>query len=379
MGNDQTMKRILLPCFLLILAACGRPPAPEAAPAPRIEGERIAFAAQSPQLKALRSALPEVVTTETLRLNGRVVWDESRTVRVFAPLGGRVLRLSAVPGQTVKAGDVLAVIASPDFGQSQAELARAAADFAVADKALARARDLHGQGVIAEKDLQQAEADFQRAQAERQRTRVRARLYGGGESVQQDFVLRAPIAGTVVERNANPGQEIRPDQAQPGNPAMFVISDPSRLWVQLELAEAALADIRPGMDFRLHTPALGDEPVTGRIDWVADSLDAATRTTRARGSVANPARRLKAEMYVAADVEVQRGNFLRLPAGAVILLGSSQYVFIDAGGGAFVRRRVTAEEAGFGVVRIREGLAAGEKVVIDGALLLQQLLASGAP
>lgn len=382
------MKRTLLLASVALLTACGREAPPPAAAAPKIEGERIVFTADSPQRKALVSTAVDAAKQEVLSLSGRVTWDESQTVRVFAPLGGRIARLIATPGQTVRAGDALAAIASPDFGQTQTELARAQADFAVADKALARARDLFEHGVIAEKDLQQAQADFERARAERERTLSRARLYGGsgggaggagGGAVDQEFVLRAPIAGVVVERNANPGQEVRPDQAQPGSPPLFVISDPTRLWLQLELPEAALPFIRPGVEFRLRSPALGDETVKGRIEWVADNVDPVTRTTRARAAVANASHRLKAEIYVGADVEVARDEAVRVPSTAVILLGSTQYAFVDEGEGRYVRRRVVAEESGFGRMRVREGIAASDKVVTDGALLLQQLLTTAAP
>lgn len=368
------MKPIAFAIILLILAGCGNKPGAVAPPDPVVEGERIVFAAGSPQLKGLVSAAAEPTRSEQLQLNGRLVWDEERTVRVFAPLAGRIVGLRAQPGQTVRAGDTLALVSSPDFGQSQAEERRAVADYGVADKALARARELHQQGIVAARDLQQAEADFARAAAERDRTQARARLYGGQGVVDQQFALRAPLGGVVVERNANPGQEVRPDQAQPGSPALFVISDPTRLWVQLELSEAALAQVGVGMEFVLKGAGIADDGVRGRIEWVADGLDAVTRTTRARGTVANAGRRLKAEMFVTADIEVPQAETLRVPATAVILLGDQQYVFVDEGQGRYVRRPVVAAAAGLGRMRIRSGLAAGERIVTDGALLLQQLL-----
>lgn len=365
----------LLSILCVFLAACTASAPPPSAGDPQVTGERVVFPKDSPQLKALQAVPAAVAQDELLTLNARLAWDEGRTVRVFAPLAGRVVHIAAEPGQGVKAGQTLATLSSPDFGQAQAEAARAAADYAVADKALARARELAQGGVIAGKDLQQAEADLARAQAERERTQARARLFGGGERVDQQFPLRAPLAGTVVERNANPGQEVRPDQAQPGAPALFVISDPSRLWVQMELPEAALAGVKPGMEFSLRTPALGDDSVRGRIEWIADSVDPATRTTRARGSVANASRRLKAEMFVGAELKLaQPAGRVHVPSGAVILLGSTQYVFIDEGEGRYRRQTVRAEEAGFGRMRLSEGVAVGDKVVTDGALLLQQIL-----
>lgn len=363
----------------LLLAGCGRGGETAVPPAPIVEGERIVFPAGSPQLKALVSSAVTVEHSERVRLNGRLAWDETRTVRVFSPMAGRIVQLLAEPGRKVKAGDALALISSPDFGQAQAEAAKADADGAVAEKTLARARALFEQGVIAAKDMQQAEADAARAAAERDRTRARARLWGGGNRVDQQFVLRAPVAGQVVERNANPGQEVRPDQAQPGTPALFVISDPAHLWAQFDVPESLLPGITAGLEFSLRIAPLPEREFRGRLDHVSDFLDPATRAVRARGGIDNGEHLLKAEMFASADLDIERGEFLRLKANAVLLVGDVRYVFVDLGGGRFERRKIVAEEAQFGTLRVRKGLAAGDKVVTDGALLLQQLLTTATP
>lgn len=359
---------------LLVLSACSEAPKP-IANAPVVEGERVTFPADSSQLKALVTTSVEVTNEDVLHLSGRLNWDESITVRVYAPLAGRILRLVAEPGSRVAAGDVLAVLTSPEFGDVQSDAVKAGADFGVAQKAIDRARQLHEAGVIADKDLQQAEADFARATAERNRTAARTRAYGAANgSVDQQFTLRAPIAGLVVERNANPGQEVRPDQAQPGNPALFVISDPTRLWVNIEVPEAAIGNLKPGMDIQFRVAALGDEVLNAKLTHVADFIDPVTRTTRARAVVDNKERRLKAEMFVKADLAFKTGEYIRVPASAVMLLGKSQYVFVMQNANQFERRQVRAEETSFGQMRINDGIKADEKVVTEGALLLQQIL-----
>lgn len=357
----------------ILLGACEKP-ADIAAEKPQVEGQTLSFAPDSPQLKALTAIVAEQASAETLRLSGRLGWDETRTVRVYAPLGGRVMQLRAQPGDKVKAGQVLATLSSPDFGTAQADAAKAAADLSVAEKSIDRARQLHEAGVIADKDLQQAEADFARARAERNRTTARSRAYGGsGDSIDQQFTLRTPITGVVVERHVNPGQEVRPEQAD--GHALFVISDPDQLWANLDVPENMLDAICPGMDVELHLTALGEKTRTARIEHVADFIDPDTRRTRARAVVENQDRRLKAEMFANADISVSRGEFIRVPATAVVLLGKDQYVFVQEAPGRYRRQAVKAEEAGFGNMRIREGIKAGEHVVSVGTLLLQQILA----
>lgn len=379
MKTIKTIVRLNSACVALAaccsIAACNKAPAP-APEKPHAEGDTVVFPADSTQTKALTTVNAAISTKETLTLSGRVVWDETRTVRIFAPLGGRVIKLVAQPGDHVKANDALATLTSPDFGEAQAEAAKAAADFGVAQKALDRARQLHDAGVIADKDMQQADADYERAAAERSRTAARARAWGSsknaGDNVDQQFTLRTPLAGIVVERHVNPGQEVRPDQDAP----LFVVSDPDHLWVNLDLSETGISAVKPGMKVLLRAASLGDTGKEATIFHVADFIDPETRRTLARAVVDNSDHRLKAEMFVNVDVVIDRGEFIGVPDNAVILLGKTQYVFIEESPGHYRRQTVVADASGFGNMRIRQGVKPGEKIVTDGALLLQQVIAT---
>src|ERR1043165_4953853 len=100
---------VLCLAVLGTLTACSKKPETEAN-GPRVDKDSV-------KLKALTIMVAETATQETMRLSGRLGWDETRTVRVFAPLGGRIVKLVAMPGDTVKANDVLATLTSPDFGE----------------------------------------------------------------------------------------------------------------------------------------------------------------------------------------------------------------------------------------------------------------------
>lgn len=118
-------------------------------------------------------------------LPARLVWNEERTQRVYPAFAGRVTAIRADLGQAVKAGAPLALLASPDFGQAQADTAKARADQSFAQQGLRRQRELFEAGIVARKDLEQAEADAARAQAEVARAAARTSLYGGGNAVNQ--------------------------------------------------------------------------------------------------------------------------------------------------------------------------------------------------
>lgn len=372
----------LLFAACVALASCGSEHKVSAkAPEPTVEGQTIRFPPDSPQIQTLRTAAVDAVTRERVRLSGRLVWDETLTARVSSPVAGKVVKLIAEPGKPVKVGDALALIASPEVGQAQSEAVQASAGLAVAQKSLSRERELHAAGVIADKELQQAEAEYRRAVAENERTRARARLYGGTSAggVDQQLTLKAPVGGVVVERNANVGQEVRPEMAPPASPALFVVSNPSRLWIQLDVPESAVEAVKPGVPFEFRVVAMPGKRFTGTLVYVGASLDATTRMVRARGVVENPDHALKAEMFVSAEVTVERPGFMRIPSTAAILLGEQRYAFVDKGEGVYERRSIDAQDGAFGVAEVESGLNPGEKVVIEGPLLLQQILAGAGP
>jgi len=359
------------------LAGCeGEAPRTAGATQPRIEGETVVFAPDSPQTRALvlEPATPADIVAHNLP--GRLVWNEDRTVRVYSPFAGRVTRILAQPGERVRAGQPLAEIASPDFGQAQTEARRAATDLALAERSVQRARELAAGGVVAQKDLQAAEAEHARADAEMARARARVRLYGGGEGIDQTYVLRAPLAGQVVERSVNPGQEVRPDQMVAAGPALFVITDPTRLWVLLDAREKDLGYLGRGQEVLLRSTAFPLEKFAGRIDQIADFVDPLARTVKVRGSLDNDGRRLKAEMYVTAAVRSDAAPGVAVSARAVFIQADRHYAFVESAPGRYERRLLDVGEEDSGRMAVLSGIRPGDRVVIDGALLLQQLLQS---
>ena len=360
--------------LLLVLVACGEKEK-EAGPQYTVEQHSIVvFAPGSPQIGSISSSPIEPRRDMVLRFNGRLVWNEDRTVRVFAPFAGRVTEIAVRPGDRVKAGQKLAVLAAPELGQAQAEARRAEQDFALAQKNRARVEELFMAGVAPQKDLQAAQADLARTRAEKDRTLAKLKLYGKTDTVDQTLALRSPIDGVVVERNMNPGQEIRPDNQ--GDKALFVVSDPTQLWFLLDVAEKDIPLVKAGTEIDITTTALDNDRVKGTIRYVADVVDPQSRSVKVRGSVNASDERLKAEMYVVAELRVPAPGGFLVPARAVYLRGEQQYVFVDEGGGRYARRAIRPGPLTDGYQVVLQGLAATDKVVLDGSLLLERLLAS---
>ena len=372
----KTPLRPALTCAVLLtfaLAACKEAPAPTAAPepaAPIVQGGQLRFPPNHPQLALLTTVAAAPPGRINIELPARLVWNEERTQRIVASFAGRVAHIDVDAGQSVKAGAVLARLASPDFGAAQADAAKARVDAGLTQKALARQRELLDAGITARKDFDQAEADAQRASAELSRAQNRVAMYGGGAGVDQQLALRATLAGVVVERNLNPGQELRPDQGGPGVPPLVVISDPTSLWVQIDARESEVGTLRPGAAFTLLVPALTDRTFEGRVTTVADAIDPATRTVKIRGLVANPERLLRAEMLATARFERSLGAGVAVPAQAIALRGARHIVFVQSAPGVFEPREVKLSYQGATQAVVSQGLEVGERVVSDNLLLL---------
>jgi cobalt-zinc-cadmium efflux system membrane fusion protein len=247
---------------------------------------------------------------------------------------------------------------------------KAEVDAQLSRKTVARQRELFEAGIIARKELDQAEAEAARAQAEISRAQARTRLYGGGTTVNQSLSLVAAIPGFVVERNLSPGQELRPDQSGAGAPPLFVVSDPGSLWVVIDARESEAGTLRPGTVFELVVPALGGEKFEGRVMAVADAIDPAARTIKVRGLVANPGRKLKAEMLATARIERSMGAGVVIPAQAVMLRSGRHYVMVQVQPQVFEQREVVLGYQSAKEALATRGLEAGEQVVSENALLL---------
>jgi cobalt-zinc-cadmium efflux system membrane fusion protein len=338
----------------------------------------------SPQLASLSVESIEPQSISVLRLTGRLVWDDDVTVRIFTPFAGRVMRVVAQPGQLVKQGDPLALIASPDYGQAQADARKAATDFLLADRTLSRIRDLFEHGAAPHKDLHSAEADLARAASEKQRTEARLAFYGNNTNsiIDQIYTLKSPLDGVVVEKNINPGQEVRSDQMLASAPQLFsplfVVTDPKRLWLLVDLNEHQISHIKPGQEVAIHALAYPDQEFPGKVEVVSDFLDSTTRTIKIRASVDNTARLLKAEMLVRVDLPMPRGTGFNVASSAVFLRGDKHYLFLEEGLGTFSRREVKIGEEQSGKISVLEGIQAGQRVVTGNSLMLDQLFtASG--
>lgn len=331
----------------------------------------VAYPANAPQLAFLNINPVESEPVPLIEpLNAHIAYDDNLTARVSAPIAGRVLRILKEPGDRVKQGEVLAEIDAPDFALAVSDSQKAEADLLRKQQAFERAKLMLEARSIAQKDVELAEAEQRLAEAESRRARERLENLGGARN-SGHYLLRAPLAGTVTERQISAGSEVRPDAPQP----LFVITDPMHLWVQVDLPERELGKVEVGQPAIVEVDAYPGEAFLAHITVIAGALDPVTRRVQMRCEVVNEEGRLKPEMYARmTPIARERDRLPRVPNATLITEGLYSFLFVETAPGVLQKRRVDLAMRGHEFSYVKSGLKEGERVVTSGALLLNSEL-----
>jgi cobalt-zinc-cadmium efflux system membrane fusion protein len=311
---------------------------------------------------------------------GELVFNEERLAKIRSRVPGRVVQIVADYGHMVKPGDVLALIDSVELSQAQMGSRQAAARFNAAQKAYDRARLLYEGKAISRAELQERQARLEVERADLDYAQNRLRLLGAGGAAFLPkgsrsgaiFALRSPIAGRVVDRKITPGLVVKEDEE------LFIVADTSALWCFVQIPEKDLPLVNAGSQATITVSSLSREEFPGRVDYLADMVDKATRTVRARVRVDNPDNRLKAGMFANIAVRVGQRTVLSIPETAVLAANGELFVFVEMAPGTYRKHLIKKGVKGGGRVEVLEGLDADEPVVVQGGFTLKSELEKGA-
>jgi cobalt-zinc-cadmium efflux system membrane fusion protein len=316
--------------------------------------------------------------TRTVKAPGTVDYDNDQSTTVVSPYGGAVVRLLVSLGQRVGKGQPVAIVQSADYAAAAGAVRKAAVTASNARRVAAADRDLAAHDGIAARESAQAQTDAASAEADRDAARqtlaatgtdpgtIRA-IEAGRLSARAGAVIRAPIAGTVVDRPVTPGQLL-----QGGTTPVVTIANLSRVWVLAQVPNSDVAAIGPRSPATVDAgPGVGT--FHGVVDNISASVDPNSRAVIARIVLDNPGALLKRQMYV--DVSIRAAtemSGLVVPVSAVLRDDENlPFVYLALPGGKFARRHVTLGDRDGLNYQIRDGLAVGDKVVTDGAIFLQ--------
>lgn len=304
---------------------------------------------------------------------GELTVDEHRYALVDAPAPGRVLRLLAHVGDTVVEGTELAEIASGEVGEMRSDLASATARIRTAEAALERRRGLAAEHIASTADVEEAENTLAEARADASRAGAALRAADARGTGRASLVIRSPIAGTVLDHHAFPGEAATEDDH------LFEISDLSSLWLLVHVPERDAGSIREGDVARVSFAARPDEVLELPVALVGATVESDTRSVELRIDVPNADRTLRPGMSASVLVvpAAGSGTTLVVPSSAVQHTSTGWAVFVPSGDRTYeMRHVVTGRDLG-GEVEIITGLEAGEVVAVEGAFLLRSLADAG--
>ncbi|WP_193028887.1 efflux RND transporter periplasmic adaptor subunit [Ralstonia pseudosolanacearum] len=351
---------------VLLLGACGKDGTDAAKAAQQAADPNVVVA--PPALTARLKVAPagQQAVSERLRVPGQIDFDEQRVARIGASVTGRVTELFVVPGQQVKAGDILAQLHSTELGTAQLAYQKAVAQRDLQARALERAKLLLAADVIGSAELQKRQSELAMAEAEVRAAVDQLRVMGvsmrtGGMSSISPVV--ASLGGTVVERKVTRGQVVQPADA------LFTVADLSRVWVVGQVPESAAPLVRAGQAVEIETGAPG-ERIVGKLIWVSDIVDPQTRTVTVRTEVDNPERALKPSMLATLLIESRPEQKLVVPTSAVVREDNRDYVFVQASPTDYRLVPVKLGDESNGVRPVTSGLQAGQPIVVDGGFHL---------
>jgi len=324
---------------------------------------------------------------------GKVAVDEDRSTPVFSPYAGRVTKLLAKPGESVKQGQPLFVIEAADTVQAQNDFIaamtgqnKAKSALELADIQYKRAKDLYEGRAVPLKDFQQAEAnqvqaqnDMRSSQTALDAARNRLHILGFTDeaiatfqnkgSINPEITIFSPISGTVVQRKIGPGQFVSAGSSDPA----FVIGDLSTVWLTAFVRESDAASVSTGQEIAVNVIALPSRPLSARINYVAAAIDPNTRRLLVRATIDNKDGLLKPEMFANVTIYSAADHpAVAVPKQALIYEGDQVRVWVARDDKSIELRQIKIGLVNSDLVEVTSNLKPGEQVVTRGSLFIDR-------
>jgi membrane fusion protein, heavy metal efflux system len=316
---------------------------------------------------------------------GNIDFNEDLSTQVFPPYQGRIAQLFAKLGDNVAKGQELFTIESPDLIQAESSLIAAAGVLDLTTKTLERARQLHDVQGIADKDLEQAVSDQQTAEGALKAARDGVAIFGKSKaeidrmvqtrSIDPYLLVLSPVSGRVTARNAAPGVFVQPGNA----PAPYSVADISRVWLNASVTESDMPLVKKGQTIRVSVMAFQGRTFEGRISTVGSTVDPQLHRGLVRAEIDDPKHELLPGMFAA--FVIVTGDPVKAPAmpldGVVREGDGSMTVWVTGDGHHFTQRTVKLGLQSGGYDQIVDGVSIGERVVVKGAIILDNMINGG--
>lgn len=303
----------------------------------------------------------------TLQLQGEIRLNEDRTVHVVPRLSGLVESVSVNAGDSVRRGQVLAVLSSLSLADQRSELLNAQKRLSLARTTFEREKALWEGKISAEQDYLQAGAALQEAEISAQLAQQKLASLGAVTAAPGNLTrheVRAPIDGVVTDKQIAVGEVVKEDAA------IFVVADLSTVWVEMSVYAKDLNAVKVGQAASVKASAF-DAEASGTLSYVGSLVGEQTRAATARVVLSNPQGLWRPGLPV--NVELIAGNVevpLAISADAVQTLGDRTVVFVRQGE-QFEARPVTLGRSDGRVIEVQSGLQVGERYAAKNSFLIK--------
>ena len=378
MKNSNFVRCSLTLIVCLAMTACekkfnpadGAPPASQVVSAGDMSLVTVDKPGQFPVVAA-----EKVEAAAELNVTGSVFPDIAREVPVISLASGRVVDIKARLDDTVKKGELLLKVQSPDVTSAYTAYLKAVNDEQLTNKAYVRAKDLYAHGATSQAMLEQAEGAEKDSQTDLKAAEEQLKTLGIDKNNPQSIVpVYAPISGVIVAQNVT--NAAATGVTYSGNSTAFTIADLSVVWIVCDVYESDIPKLQLGQTAKITLSAYPDRTLTGHISDIGPILDPSLRTAKVRVEVANPGI-LRLGMFASATFASKaKESYAAVPASAILHLHDRDWVFTPAGGNQFRRVAVNAGEMLSGNrQRILSGIAPGQ-LVVSNVLQLESTLES---
>lgn len=372
--------RVASSITFLSLAAClpredlGEPIEPEDIPS--VAGQQIRFSQRFAKRVGLKTApVGEASVVPSVSVVGTVAFDPQHVAHIGTRLRGIVREVRHFEGDQVKKNEVLATVDSPELGEAQAAVTSLRAELEAAQQNVRREGSLVELKLTTLKESEQAWSMFERYRALLRAAEHRVLALAGVKPKQNQPIgihtLTSPVDGTVFERRISKGQFID------GDFTAFVVGTLDRVWVELSVFERAVHMIRVGDQVQLRPLGSRGKPLHGQVARDVHVVEAPTRSAPIRVQVENRDRLLRPGQAVDASIKTSAAAE---PPGPVV--PTSSIVYIDGDPAVFVAdapdtvhiSKVQLGASDGQLVAVKNGLATGDQVVVEGTFELKSEL-----
>ena len=308
---------------------------------------------------------------EETRLNGNVDFDQNSIVKIYSLVSGRVAAVKADLGTHVEKGTELALVESPDIVNYINNFQQDKLTLEVAEKNYENVKELYQAKFSSQIDLISAKRDYEKSKEEFEKSSNLLKLFGGYKQGQTGYMkIKSPITGFVVDKNVNPGMDIRSDNTNP----LFTISDLKTVWVMANVYETDISRIYKGMNVSIKTLAYPDKEFYGLISNINSVIDHEAKVLRVRILIQNPEGLLKPDMFasILLDRPLERKALAVSPKAVVF--DNDLYYVISVNGEKLEKKEVKIISKTSRYTFISGDITRGEKVIAEGSLLVYNSL-----